>query len=126
MASSAAPSQLGARGLRLFAGILRAHRALPQQMRALGDAYVREEFRKHRDAKAKFLPAFFREWDAYLAQLAAAAPALGGGGGGGAAGGGGAGAGIGRDLAPDEAAALTKEQLEQLARLHEEATKLAR
>ena len=112
MASSAAPSQLGARGLRLFAGILRAHRALPQQMRALGDAYVREEFRKHRDAKDKFLPAFFREWDAYLAQLAAAPAPAGGA--------------VGRDLAPDEAAALTKEQLEQLARLHEEATKLAR
>lgn len=107
-ASAMTPSKLGLRGLRLYAGILRAHRALPPQMRSLGDAYVREEFRKHRAAKDSFLAPFFREWDGYLAQLQAGPAA------------------VGRDLGPDQAAALTQEQREQLARLHEEATKLAR
>lgn len=101
-------SKLGLRGLRLYAGILRAHRTLPTQMRSLGDAYVREEFRKHRTAKESFLAPFFREWDGYLGQLQVSADL------------------VGKDLGPDQAAALTTEQKEQLARLHEEATKLSR
>ena len=108
--SAPAASKLGRRGLELYAGILRAHRALPPQMRSLGDAYVREEFRKHRSAKDSFLGPFFREWDGYLAQLRAAPP----------------GGAVGRDLAPEQASALTKEQLEQLARLQDEAAKLFR
>lgn len=105
MASSPA---FGLRGLKLYAGILRAHRALPPQMRALGDSYVREEFKKHRKADAKFLAAFFREWEQYLSQVAKPEGAE------------------GRDLAPEHAGALTPEQKEQLAKLQQEASKLLR
>ena len=36
--------------VKLYRGILTAHRALPAKHRELGDAYVKEEFRKHRGA----------------------------------------------------------------------------
>ena len=86
-------------------------------MRALGDSYVREEFRRHRTASATFLQPFFTEWQAYAGALRSGS-ASGGLGDGGAS--------VGRDLAPEQAASLSKEQQEQLARLREEAATLAR
>ena len=38
-------------------------------MRALGDRYVKDEFRQHRSANAEFLPRFFGEWEKYATHL---------------------------------------------------------
>ncbi len=37
-------------------------RGLPQELRALGDSYVRDEFRRHKDADVSFVPVFMTEW----------------------------------------------------------------
>jgi hypothetical protein len=52
--------------LALYRGILRLHKEkLPVQMRGLGDAYVKSEFRLHKTAKLSFLPSFFKAWNEY-------------------------------------------------------------
>jgi 3-oxoacyl-ACP reductase-like protein len=49
--------------LRLYKALLRAHRTvLPDAMRSLGDAYVREEFKLHKTAKPQHLHGFFTQW----------------------------------------------------------------
>ncbi len=49
--------------LRLYKALLRAHRTvLPEAMRSLGDAYVREEFQLHKTAKPQHLNGFFTGW----------------------------------------------------------------
>ena len=54
----------------LYRTILRQHRLkLPAEMRALGDRYVKDEFRQHRSANAEFLPRFFGEWEKYATHL---------------------------------------------------------
>lgn len=35
----------------LYKSILKLHRGLPQEVKELGDQYVRDEFRRHRDLK---------------------------------------------------------------------------
>lgn len=55
----------GARGL--YRRILLLHRALPAALRALGDRYVKEEFRKHRAAGPAEAQRFLREWEASAA-----------------------------------------------------------
>jgi hypothetical protein len=103
MATAAASSR--ARALALYRDVLRAHRALPAAMRSLGDAYVREEFRRHRSAKPQFLGGFFREWEAYVASLRAG-PVLE--------------LQPGRNLSPDVIATMSDDQQAQLARLRQE------
>ncbi|NXW44164.1 SDHF3 factor, partial [Nyctiprogne leucopyga] len=56
----------GARGL--YRRILLLHRALPAALRALGDRYVKEEFRKHKAAGPAEAQRFLREWEATLIQ----------------------------------------------------------
>ncbi|NXX18153.1 SDHF3 factor, partial [Podargus strigoides] len=51
-----------ARGL--YRRILLLHRALPAALRALGDRYVKEEFRKHKAAGSAEAQRFLREWEA--------------------------------------------------------------
>jgi uncharacterized protein YqiB (DUF1249 family) len=49
--------------LRLYKALLRAHKTvLPDAMRSLGDAYVREEFKLHKSAKPQHLNGFFTQW----------------------------------------------------------------
>ena len=50
----------------LYRNILTAHRRLPAQHRSLGDAYVKEEFRRHRGAEPQFLVPFELQWKDYL------------------------------------------------------------
>lgn len=50
----------------LYRNILTAHRKLPAQHRSLGDAYVKEEFRRHRGAEPQFLVPFELQWRDYL------------------------------------------------------------
>ncbi|KQK76773.1 hypothetical protein AAES_131566 [Amazona aestiva] len=49
---------------RLYRRILLLHRALPAALRALGDRYVKEEFRKHKAAGPAEAQRFLREWEA--------------------------------------------------------------
>ena len=54
----------------LYRSLLRAHRKyLPSRMRALGDSYVQQEFRLHRNAKEEHLDGFIHEWEKYLQQI---------------------------------------------------------
>lgn len=48
--------------LRLYKTILRLHQSLPQELRDLGNQYVREEFRRHKKAEAQFVTNFMIEW----------------------------------------------------------------
>jgi len=83
----------------------RAHTSLPHTHP--GEA-CRDEFRKHKSAKEKFLGPFYREWDRYLEMLTSTSAA---------------GGTLGADLGPDAVAALTDEQKEQLSRLRQEVHK---
>lgn len=49
--------------LRLYKALLVAHRmVLDPEMRMLGDSYVREEFKRHKDAKPQHVQPFFQQW----------------------------------------------------------------
>lgn len=57
----------------LYRRLLRAHRALPAEMRFMGDAYVKTEFRATRDTDNPLhVMAFLSQWKHYLDQLAPA------------------------------------------------------
>ncbi|KAM9574700.1 succinate dehydrogenase assembly factor 3, mitochondrial isoform 1-T3 [Guaruba guarouba] len=51
---------------RLYRRILLLHRALPAALRALGDRYVKEEFRKHKAAGPAEAQRFLREWESFV------------------------------------------------------------
>ena len=102
------PAAAAAAGLALFRRILRAHRQkLPFHLRELGDRYVRDEFRKHAKADAKWLRGFAASWEEYAATLERQSAA--------------SAEGIGRALAPEQLRGLTDEQKNQLAALRYEA-----
>lgn len=103
----------------LYRALLRSHEQhLPAQMKELGDAYVKSEFKLHRNAKPEQAERFFKEWESYLQQILQTArtqdasrsgmdaPAL---------------VNFGKDLPPD--LELTEEQLVQLRKLKEETDK---
>ncbi len=48
--------------LKLYRIIRTLHRALPPEMRTLGDAYARDEFKRHKTAEQKHLIGFFEQW----------------------------------------------------------------
>lgn len=55
------------RALGLYRALLKAHKVhLPPEMRQLGDAYVKSEFKLHKKAKPEHLTSFYREWENYL------------------------------------------------------------
>ena len=96
--------------LSLYRRILRTHRnALPGPLRAMGDAYARDEFRRTRDAKTTPAQwrAFTQEWGRYLGMLQGTADLPGASG----------------DIPEDVLAGLSAEQQAQLARLREEAAR---
>ncbi|XP_053876357.1 succinate dehydrogenase assembly factor 3, mitochondrial [Malaclemys terrapin pileata] len=53
----------------LYRRILLLHRALPVELKALGDAYVKEEFRRHRSVGPADAQRFLREWEIYAEML---------------------------------------------------------
>lgn len=58
------------RALSLYRSLLRAHKThLPSEMRGLGDAYVKSEFRLHKSAEPEQVQRFFTEWEKYLEQI---------------------------------------------------------
>jgi hypothetical protein len=128
----------------LYRAVLRANRtALPPPLRALGDGYAADEFRRHLRAKttAGQWGQFAAAWRDYVERLA-----CGGGAGGGMGGGGGAGAGSAAaaassssssslgaiisdasgDLPREVVASLSREQRRRLEALKRAAEALAR
>ncbi|XP_005804537.1 succinate dehydrogenase assembly factor 3, mitochondrial [Xiphophorus maculatus] len=55
----------------LYKRILVLHRFLPIHLRALGDQYVKEEFRRHKSAAAEEVKSFLSEWENYKNTLQA-------------------------------------------------------
>ncbi|XP_075778445.1 succinate dehydrogenase assembly factor 3, mitochondrial [Pelodiscus sinensis] len=53
----------------LYRRILQLHRALPLELKALGDAYVKQEFRRHRAVGPADAQRFLREWEVYSEML---------------------------------------------------------
>jgi hypothetical protein len=96
--------------LLLYRRIMRTHRAvLPGPLRAMGNTYARDEFRRHRDAKTTpgQWAAFYQEWQRYLSMLQGTAdlPRASG------------------DIPDDVLTGLNEEQKQQLERLREEAAR---
>lgn len=61
MAASAHVAQVRA----LYKRILVLHRFLPIHLRALGDQYVKDEFRRHKTAAPEEVTSFMTEWQNY-------------------------------------------------------------
>ena len=56
--------------LSLYRRLLRLHRQkLPPVKRALGDTYLKKEFRDHRKASPEFVIGFTSEWTKYAEEL---------------------------------------------------------
>ena len=56
---------------KLLRSILRLHKLrLPSDQQALGDAYVKAEFRLHKDAEPAFVKMFMAEWTSYRDHVA--------------------------------------------------------
>jgi len=48
--------------LRLYRRILKLHKNLPLIPKALGDQYLRDEFRRHKNATQEQITEFIQEW----------------------------------------------------------------
>lgn len=48
----------------LYRGILLLHRGLPPDLKALGDQYVKDEFRRHKTVGSDEAQRFLQEWEA--------------------------------------------------------------
>ncbi|XP_036992593.1 succinate dehydrogenase assembly factor 3, mitochondrial isoform X1 [Artibeus jamaicensis] len=53
----------------LYRRILLLHRVLPPDLKALGDQYVKDEFRRHKTVGSDEARRFLQEWEAYAAVL---------------------------------------------------------
>ncbi|XP_020855759.1 succinate dehydrogenase assembly factor 3, mitochondrial [Phascolarctos cinereus] len=53
----------------LYRRLLVLHRALPPDLRALGDQYVKDEFRRHKDVGREEALRFLSEWERYAVAL---------------------------------------------------------
>ena len=90
--------------LALYRSILRAHQQyLPEAHRDLGDGYVRAEFGLHRDASPEFKVQFERQWRDYLTTLHVTHKD----------------GVMGKEMTPEEVAALNDEQKVQLLKIRE-------
>ncbi|WKY12930.1 hypothetical protein Q1695_004054 [Nippostrongylus brasiliensis] len=56
--------------LYLYKRILRLHCGLPPPARLVGDSYVKDEFRRHKDASPEHTAIFINEWTNYCITLA--------------------------------------------------------
>ncbi|XP_020025412.2 succinate dehydrogenase assembly factor 3, mitochondrial [Castor canadensis] len=53
----------------LYRRILQLHRVLPPDLKALGDQYVKDEFRRHKTVSSDEAQRFLQEWEVYAAVL---------------------------------------------------------
>ncbi|KAE9419434.1 hypothetical protein Angca_007561, partial [Angiostrongylus cantonensis] len=95
--------------LYLYKRILRLHCGLPPQARIMGDIYVKDEFRRHKDASPEHSATFINEWTDYYVTLAKQLSLKGITKG-----------FIGKDLEPTMLDAFAEEQLQQLLSLKKE------
>ncbi|VDN51184.1 unnamed protein product [Dracunculus medinensis] len=49
--------------------MFRLHYGLPQDVRIIGDEYIREEFRRHKNANREQVLTFLKEWTSYCVLL---------------------------------------------------------
>ncbi|KAJ1354283.1 hypothetical protein KIN20_011166 [Parelaphostrongylus tenuis] len=99
--------------LYLYKRILRLHYGLPPQARMMGDVYVKDEFRRHKDAAPEHSAIFLNEWTDYYVTLAKQLSSKGivkGF--------------IGKDLEPEMLDEFAEEQLQQLLSLKKESERL--
>lgn len=52
--------------LRLYRRILKLHKNLPLTSKALGDQYLKDEFRRHKNATQEQITEFIQEWKVSL------------------------------------------------------------
>ncbi|XP_053122076.1 succinate dehydrogenase assembly factor 3, mitochondrial [Hemicordylus capensis] len=62
-------SQHASRVRTLYRKILQLHQALPLELKALGDQYVKDEFRRHKSVGPEEAQQFLKEWENYAAVL---------------------------------------------------------
>ncbi|CAD0193995.1 unnamed protein product [Chrysodeixis includens] len=60
----------GSRVRRLYKLIFRVHRALPPELRIMGDNYARDEFKRHKKCNPAEAKIFLTEWTDYAITLA--------------------------------------------------------
>ena len=46
----------------LYKALLKLHRGLPIELQALGNEYMKSEFKRHKDCEPEFVPTFMTEW----------------------------------------------------------------
>nr|CAD7193736.1 unnamed protein product [Timema douglasi] len=54
----------------LYKTVLRLHRGLPDELKQLGNIYVREEFKRHKLCNIAEAAAFMNEWTRYAVTIA--------------------------------------------------------
>ncbi|KAL4229487.1 acetate non-utilizing protein 9 [Mactra antiquata] len=54
----------------LYKALLKLHRGLPFHLQALGDQYVKDEFKRHKECTTKEADIFVNEWTKYYLTLA--------------------------------------------------------
>ncbi|KAK6043038.1 ACN9 family protein [Cooperia oncophora] len=99
--------------LYLYKRILRLHCGLPAPARLMGDPYVKDEFRRHKDASPEHAAIFINEWTNYCVtlskQLSTSGIVKGF---------------IGKDLEPEKLDSFAEEQLRQLLELKLESERM--
>ncbi|KAJ7386711.1 acetate non-utilizing protein 9 [Desmophyllum pertusum] len=93
--------------LRLYRRILNLHKNLPVTSKALGDQYLKDEFRRHKNATREQITEFIQEWKMYADLLERQQQQ---------------GKGLGSQLSEDQLSSVNEEQLHQLYALHQEIT----
>ena len=53
----------------LYKSCLKLHRGLPIHLKAIGDSYVRDEFKRHKKAEAEQVKTFMEAWATYAIDL---------------------------------------------------------
>ncbi|KAJ8373152.1 hypothetical protein AAFF_G00270580 [Aldrovandia affinis] len=102
----------------LYKRILLLHRFMPIDLRALGDQYVKDEFRRHKSASPEEAKSFMKEWEGYRDTMQAQVLESAGGSGGQAPS-----AAFGAELSDDRLKQFQEEQIGQLYELMLESTK---
>ncbi|KAI1902412.1 hypothetical protein AGOR_G00044490 [Albula goreensis] len=102
----------------LYKRILLLHRFMPIDLRALGDQYVKDEFRRHKSASPEETKCFMKEWEGYRDTLQTQVLESMG-----RAGGGDGAKTFGAEISEDRLKQFQDEQIGQLYELMLEATK---
>jgi len=99
----------------LYKTILKLHRGLPAELAYMGDAYVKDEFRRHKKATPEQTVAFMEAWAKYAItvsrQIGVKGPQSSTG-------------ALGSQMSLDELNQFSETQLHQLFDLYSEATKI--